>query len=165
MKKIAVFPGSFDPFTVGHESIVRRALMIFDEIIIAIGRNTNKTDFFPIEKRKEWIREVFKDHPNVRIMHYDGLTVDFCASVNAQYLLRGLRTSSDFEYERAIAQLNSDMNSKVESVFLLTRPEHTAINSTIIREILKHGGDARKFLPGEDQLKDRILKYAKGLEK
>ena len=161
MKKIAVFPGSFVPFTVGHESIVRRALNVFDEIIIAIGRNTSKSDFFPLEKRMEWIQELFSDHSNVKIMHYEGMTVDFCVSVGAQFLLRGLRTSSDFEYERAIAQLNSDMNPRIESVFLLTRPEHTAINSTIIREILKYGGDARKFLPGDAALKNRIIQYAR----
>jgi len=164
MKKTAVFPGSFDPFTIGHESVVRRALKIFDEIIIAIGRNTNKAEFFPLEKRKEWIREVFTADPAIQVMDYEGLTVDFCTSVKANFILRGLRTSSDFEYERAIAQLNHDMNPGVESVFLLTRPEHTAINSTIVREILKYGGNARKFLPGDDLLKDRIIDYAKGVK-
>lgn len=162
MKRIAVFPGSFDPFTIGHESIVRRALHIFDEIIIAIGSNTNKKEYYSLEKRIDWIKEVFKHDSAVRVMHYDGLTVDFCRSVGAGYLLRGLRTAADFEYERAIAQVNKAMDSEVESVFLLTSPEHTPVNSSIVRDILRHGGDARKFLPGDDKLKTRIINDTPG---
>ena len=158
MKKIAVFPGSFDPFTIGHESVVKRALTIFDEIIIAIGLNTNKKGFYPLEKRLGWIRDVFKDIPGVKVMDYKELTVDFCKSVNAGFLLRGLRTAADFEYERAIAQVNKAMDSGIESVFLLTAPDHTYVNSSIVRDILRHGGDARKFLPGSEELKDRIIK-------
>ncbi len=159
MKKIAVFPGSFDPFTVGHESVVRRSLAIFDEIIIAIGLNTNKNSYYPLEKRLSWIKEVFDDEPTVKAVSYRGLTVDFCKSVDARFLLRGLRTAADFEYERAIAQVNKAMDDGIESVFMLTSPEHTYVNSSIVRDILRHKGDARKFLPGKDDLKERIINY------
>ena len=147
MERIAIFPGSFDPFTVGHESIVKRAIPMFDKIIIMIGYNSSKRSFFPIEKREKWISEVFKNEPTVSVGSYQGLTVDFCKKVNAGYILRGLRTSADFEFERAIAQVNKMMHPKIESVFLLTTPEHTPINSTIVRDIILHGGDASKFLP------------------
>jgi pantetheine-phosphate adenylyltransferase len=145
--RIAVFPGSFDPFTVGHESIVRRALPLFDKIIIAIGRNTNKEDFFPLDKRMEWIRTVFEDESKITVESYSGLTVDYCKQVKANYILRGVRTSSDFEYERAIGQMNRSMDSAIETVFLLTQPEHTFIASTIVRDVIRHGGDASSFLP------------------
>lgn len=147
MKRIAIFPGSFDPFTVGHESIVKRAIPLFDKIVIMIGYNSNKRQFFPVEKREKWINEVFKNEPKVSVECHEGLTVDFCKKVNASYILRGLRTSADFEYERAIAQINKKMHPQIESVFLLTMPEHTPINSTIVRDIIFHGGDATMFLP------------------
>ncbi len=145
--KIALFPGSFDPFTVGHESVVRRALKIFDKIIIAIGFNTTKSAYFPLEKRIEWIKRVFADTGKVEVHSYKGLTVDYCKTVGARFILRGLRTAADFEYERAIAQVNKSMYPEIETVFLLTLPQHTPINSTIIREIIKQGGDASQFLP------------------
>jgi pantetheine-phosphate adenylyltransferase len=147
MERIAIFPGSFDPFTIGHESIVRRAVPLFDKIYIMIGYNANKTSFFPIEKRMRWINQVFQNEPKVEVRVHEGLTVDFCKEVNARYILRGIRTSSDFEYERAIAQVNKKMHPEIESVFLLTLPEHTPINATIIRDIVSHGGDASMFLP------------------
>ena len=147
MERIAVFPGSFDPFTIGHEYIVRRALPLFDTIYIAIGVNSNKDSFFPTDKRIEWIQEVFLGVTNVQVSQYNGLTIDYCRKVNARYLLRGLRTSSDFEYERAIAQLNMAMAPEIETVFMLTAPEHSAITSSLVREIIRHGGDASKFLP------------------
>lgn len=147
MEKIAVFPGSFDPITVGHESIVRRALALFDKVIIAIGQNSEKKSYFSIEQRIDWIKKVFEDDSRVIVESYSGLTVDFCRSHHARYILRGLRTAADFEFERAIAQVNKAMFSEIESVFLLTLPEHTPINSTIVREILKNGGDVSKFVP------------------
>lgn len=147
MERVAIFPGSFDPFTVGHESIVKRAIPLFDKIVIMIGYNTNKQSFFPVEKRKMWIEQVFKNEPKVTVESHEGLTVDFCKKVNASYILRGLRTSADFEYERAIAQINKKMHPQIESVFLLTMPEHTPVNSTIVRDIILHGGDASMFLP------------------
>lgn len=147
MERIAIFPGSFDPFTIGHESIVRRAISMFDKIYIMIGFNANKKSFFPIEKRIKWINQVFSNEPTVEVRLHDGLTVDFCKEVGAKYILRGIRTSSDFEYERAIAQVNKKMHPEIESVFLLTLPEHTPVNATIIRDIVSHGGDASMFLP------------------
>ena len=147
MERIAVFPGSFDPFTVGHEAIVRRALNMFDKIVIAIGYNSAKSGFFSLEKRIKWIETVFADESKVTVDSYTGLTVDYCKEINAQYLLRGLRTAADFEYERAIAQVNKQMNNDIESVFLLTSPEHTPVNSTIVRDVIRHGGDASMFLP------------------
>lgn len=147
MEKIAIFPGSFDPFTIGHESIVRRSVSMFDKIVIMIGFNANKKSFFPIEKRLKWINQVFENQPKVEVRVHEGLTVDFCREVGAKYILRGLRTSSDFEYERAIAQINKKMHPEIETVFLLTLPEHTPVNATIIRDIVLHGGDASMFLP------------------
>ena len=144
---IAVFPGSFDPFTLGHESIVLRALSLFDKIIIGIGSNTKKTAFFTAEQRLEMIRELFAGSPKVEVMYYDDLTTDFCKRVGAKYMLRGLRTSSDFEYEKVIAQVNQAMLPEVESLFMLTLPEHTAINSSVVREIMRYGGDVSKFVP------------------
>lgn len=148
-ERIALFPGSFDPFTIGHESIVRRALHLFDKIIIAIGKNTNKDDFFSLEKRMKWIKIVFEDEPKIVVESYSGLTVDYCKSIKANYILRGVRTSSDFEYERSIGQMNRSMDSKIETVFLLTQPEHTYITSTIVRDVIRHGGDASIFLPAK----------------
>ncbi len=154
MPKIAVFPGSFDPFTIGHESLVLRALSIFDRIIIAIGYNSEKKGYFPLEKRLEWIQNVFCDQPAVEVTWFSGLTVDFCQEKNASFILRGLRTAADFEFERAIAQVNKAMSDGIESVFLLTRPEHTYINSTIVRDILRNGGDVSRFVPGGVRIKE-----------
>lgn len=147
MDRIAIFPGSFDPFTIGHESIVQRALPLFDKIVIMIGYNANKQSFYPIEKRLRWINQVFQNEDKIEVQIYDGLTVDFCKKVDANYILRGIRTSSDFEYERAIAQVNKKMHPEIESVFLLTLPEHTPVMATIVRDIVFHGGDASMFLP------------------
>ncbi len=152
--KRAVFPGSFDPLTIGHESIIRRALPLFDEIIIAIGHNVNKQGYFSLEKRKNWIKSVFSDEPKIKIDDFSGLTIDYCKKVEAGYLLRGLRTSADFEYERAIAQVNKAMHEGIETVFLLTMPEHTPVNSTIVRDIIRNGGDASKFLPKGMKIND-----------
>jgi pantetheine-phosphate adenylyltransferase len=156
MKKTAVFPGSFDPFTVGHEAVVRRALGIFDEIIIAVGVNVEKKSLFSLEKRKEMILKTFHDEPRVKVDHYTGLTVDYCRAKGVNYLLRGLRTSADFEFERAIGQVNRAMHSEIETVFLLTAPEHSFINSTIVRDILKNGGDASGFVPSAININDYI---------
>jgi len=154
MKKIAVFPGSFDPFTIGHEAIVRRALSLFDEIIIAVGANALKKSFYPLATRKEMIKKVFQSESRVRVDQYEGLTVDYCKKNGAGYLIRGLRTAADFEFERAIAQVNKVMAPGVESVFLLTVPEHSHINSSIVRDIIRNGGDASRFVPAAINLKD-----------
>jgi len=154
MKKIAVFPGSFDPFTIGHEGIVIRGLNLFDEIIIAVGANALKKSYYPLSVRKEMIRKVFQNEPRIRVDHYEGLTVDYCMKNGAGYLLRGLRTAADFEFERAIAQVNRALIPDVESIFLLTIPEHSPINSTIVRDIIRSGGDASRFVPAAINLKD-----------
>jgi pantetheine-phosphate adenylyltransferase len=147
MNKKALFPGSFDPFTIGHESIVRRALPLFDQIIIAIGYNTNKRGFFPLDDRVSWIKTVFEGEKKIEIRVYENLTVEFCSEVEASYILRGLRTAADFEYERAIAQMNRAMHPEIESIFLLTKPEHSHVTSTIVRDVIMYGGDASQFLP------------------
>jgi pantetheine-phosphate adenylyltransferase len=153
MKKTAVFPGSFDPFTIGHEGIVRRALCLFDEIIIAVGANALKKSYYPLNTRKEMIARVFENEPRITVDHYEGLTVDYCRRNGAGYILRGLRTAADFEFERAIAQVNKVLTMDVESVFLLTIPEHAHINSTIVRDIIRSGGDASVFVPKAINLK------------
>ncbi len=147
MERIAIFPGSFDPFTIGHESIVTRALPLFDKIIISIGYNSDKRQFFPIEKRIQWIKEAFLNNPKIEVEAFSGLTVEYCKLKNAKFILRGLRTAADFEYERAIAQINKKMAYELESIFLLTTPEHTPITSTIVRDIIRHNGDVSQFLP------------------
>lgn len=147
MNRKAVFPGSFDPITLGHESLVLRSLPLFDEIIIAIGTNALKNYYFPVEQRKAWIEEVFRPYPQVSVTTYEGLTVDFCRRLEARYILRGLRTSADFEFERGIGQVNKQLYPELETVFLLTTPELTAITSSIIRDLVRNGGDASQFLP------------------
>lgn len=154
MKRTAVFPGSFDPFTIGHEGIVRRALSLFDDIIIAVGANALKKSYYSLEVRKEMIGRVFKDEPRISVDHYEGLTVDYCRRMGAGYLLRGLRTAADFEFERAIAQVNRTLEPSVESVFLLTIPEHASVNSTIVRDIIRSGGDASQFVPAAIDLRE-----------
>lgn len=146
MERIAIFPGSFDPFTIGHENIVRRGLKLFDKIIIAVGHNTSKGYFFSIDERVEFIKAEFADEPRVSVEKYENLTVEFAQQKNADFILRGIRTAADFEYERAIAQVNRLMTC-IDSVFLLTTPQHTPVNSSIVRDILKHGGNASKFIP------------------
>jgi pantetheine-phosphate adenylyltransferase len=152
MSRVALFPGSFDPITKGHESIVLRALPIFDKIIIAVGRNAEKQSYFPLEKRLEWLRRVFANYPAIEIIEYDGLTVELCRKLDVKYILRGLRTSADFEFERSIGQMNKKMMPELETVFMLTIPEHTAINSSIVRDIIRNGGDASQFVPDQVDL-------------
>jgi len=156
MQKIAVFPGSFDPFTVGHENIVLRGLDLFDRIIVAIGKHSTKKPLLDIEARVKMVNQVFHAIDQVSADSFEGLTVDYCRQVNATHMLRGIRTAADFEYERAIAQINKRMLPEVESVFLLTTPEHTPVNSTIIREIIANDGDATQFLPKGILIKDYL---------
>jgi pantetheine-phosphate adenylyltransferase len=153
MERIALFPGSFDPFTIGHESIVRRSLGLFDKIVIGVGVNSTKSGLFDPEKRVDWIKNVFKDVPTVEVSSYSGLTIEYCKQLNARYILRGLRNSTDFGFERGIAQVNKAMNADIETVFILALPEHSAISSTIIRDIIRNGGDAQQFVPQAIQLK------------
>lgn len=158
MNKIAVFPGSFDPITRGHESIILRALPVFDEIIIALGENTEKKSFFPLETRLKWLELVFLYEPKIRIVKYSGLTVDFCRKMNAGYILRGLRTSADFEFERTIGLMNKAIYPAIETVFLLSAPEYAALSSSVVRDILKNGGDVENFVP--EKIAAEIHKHA-----
>ncbi len=153
MAHIAVFPGSFDPFTRGHESIVRRVLPLFDHVIIAIGVNSHKNYYFSLEKRTGWIRDVFADEKKVTVESFSGLTIDFCRKSDAKFIVRGLRTTTDLEFEKAIAQMNKTMATEIETLFILPTPELSAINSTIIRDIVRNGGDASPFVPPAIDLK------------
>ncbi len=146
-KRIAVFPGSFDPITLGHESLVLRALPLFDEIIVAIGNNALKQYYFSVQQRKAWISKVFEDYNKIAVAEYSGLTVDFCRQAGANYILRGLRTSADFEFERGIGQVNKRLLPQVDTIFLLTSAELTPITSSIVRDIVRNGGDAQQFVP------------------
>ena len=147
MKRTAVFPGSFDPFTIGHESIALRALPLFDELIIAVGINSHKSNMFSVEKRVNWIKKVFAKEKRIKVDSFTGLTVDFCKKNKANFILRGLRTSADFEFEKAIGQMNTVISKDIETVFILPLPEHSAINSTIIRDIIRNNGNASPFIP------------------
>lgn len=149
MKRIAVFPGSFDPITIGHLDIVKRSLPLFDEIVVAIGNNSAKKYFFPLAKRLELLKNIFKEEEQVSINAYEGLTVDFCKSENAQFIIRGLRSSTDFEYEKTIALFNKELKGGVETIFMASSPQYSHISSTVVREILKYGGDVSSFVPKE----------------
>ncbi|MDQ3017076.1 MAG: pantetheine-phosphate adenylyltransferase [Bacteroidota bacterium] len=146
MKK-AVFPGSFDPITTGHVDIVRRALPLFDQIIIGIGVNSQKQTLFDLDQRKAWIEKVFEDEPKIVVDTFEGLTVNFCKKINARFLIRGIRSAADFDYEKTISQLNHIIGDDLETVFLVSSPEFSFISSTIVREIIKGKGDASPFLP------------------
>ncbi len=145
--KRAVFPGTFDPVTIGHEEIIKRALPLFDEIIIAIGKNSEKKHLFDLEQRMAWIKEIFEDEPKIKIDHYNGLTVDFCKFKEANYIVRGLRSVTDYDYEYQIAQINKAMLPKLETVFLISSPEYTAISSKMVRDVILYGGKYERFVP------------------
>lgn len=147
MTRIALFPGSFDPFTKGHEDIVRRGLKLFDEIVIGIGRNTRKERYFPLEQMVRLIEEAFADKPAVRVISYDGLTASVARQEGARFLLRGLRNTTDFEYENGISQVNRYVNEEVETVFLITSPDLAPISSSIIRDLHRYGQNVDAFLP------------------
>jgi len=147
--KIALFPGSFDPLTIAHADILKRALPLFDKVIVGIGLNSSKQNFLDGKIREEIVNAVFEDYKNIEVMSYEGLTVDFCRKINALYMIRGIRSVGDFEYERAIAQINQTMMPEMETIFILSRPEYSAISSTIVRDILRNHGDVTPFLPKE----------------
>ena len=145
MTKIIVFPGSFDPITTGHYDLVMRALPLFDKIVVAIGENSQKKHLFPLEQRKAWIKDVFSEFPQVEVDTFEGLTAHYCTKIGAQHLLRGLRNASDFDYEKTISQLNNIVGDGIETVFFISPPAYSHVSSTIVREIIKGGGDASPF--------------------
>ncbi len=146
-KRRAVFPGSFDPITRGHENILRRAAGLFDEVVVAIGINHDKKSMFPLEQRMAWCEDTFADLPNVRVASFEGLTAHFCAEIQAGWLIRGVRNGGDFEYERTIAQMTKYLDDELETMILFTDPEHAPISSSVVRDIVHHGGDVARFVP------------------
>lgn len=145
--KIAVFPGSFDPITLGHISLIKRAAPLFDKLVVAVGINTQKKYLFSLEQRLGWLEKVFAEYDNIEVASYNGLTVNFCKSIEANYLVRGLRNASDFDYEKTISQLNQIIGDNLETVFLISLPEFSHISSTIVREIIKGKGNVSSFIP------------------
>ncbi len=149
MNRIAIFPGSFDPFTIGHQDIIERALPLFDKIVVAIGENSQKKKMFSLEKRVSFIEKTFATQSKVQVISYSGLTVDFCEQMGANYILRGIRNAKDLDFEQSIAQMNMALNPKIETVFLVNTPKYGAINSSIVRDIHANGGDTAQFLPDQ----------------
>ena len=149
MKKICVFPGSFDPITIGHVDLVHRAIPLFDKIIVAVGINQQKKSLYDLDTRLNWLEKVFEKDSQVEIGFFEGLTAHYCKELHARYLLRGLRNASDFDYEKTISQLNHIVGESLETVFLISKPEFSHISSTIVREIIKGHGDASPFLPNQ----------------
>lgn len=147
--KIALFPGSFDPVTKAHVDIVKRSVSLFDKVYIGIGANSSKQGLLSIETREQMLRAVFKHDDRIHIIAYEGLTVNFCKSIGATYMIRGIRTVSDFEYEKAIAQMNHALVPDIESIFIVSKPGYSSISSTIVREIMRHHGDVAQFIPSE----------------
>ncbi|MES2373096.1 MAG: pantetheine-phosphate adenylyltransferase [Bacteroidota bacterium] len=147
MLRICLFPGTFDPVTLGHIDIINRAIPLFDKIYVGIGINSSKSPMFSAEQRMEWFKEIYKDTPNVESVIYDGLTVNYCKSINAHFILRGIRYVSDFEYEKTIADANRTLDPGIETIFLTGEPKYTSVASTIVRDIIRNGGNASPFLP------------------
>lgn len=150
--RIALFPGTFDPITFGHIDIIERALPLFDKLYIGIGLNSNKAPMFSDKQRKLWLQEIFKDEPKIKVVVYEGLTVECCKKVKANYIVRGIRYVNDFEYEKAIADMNRSLDENIETVFLTCLPKYTSVASTLVRDVIKNGGDVSQFVP------DAVLK-------
>ena len=147
MKRVALFPGTFDPITIGHLDIIERALPLFDKLIIGIGRNANKAAMFSEELRLQWVNEIYKNEPRVSAIIYEGLTVDCCQKVGANFIIRGIRYVNDFEYEEAVADMNRSLDPGIETVFLTCLPQYTSVASTLVRDVIRNGGDAAPFIP------------------
>ena len=147
MNRICLFPGTFDPVTLGHIDIINRAMPLFDKVIVGIGRNVNKVPMFSEEMRLQWVKDIYKNEPKVEAVLYDGLTVNCCKLVGANFILRGIRYVNDFEYEKAIADMNRSLEGHIETVFLTCLPQFTSVASTLVRDVYKNGGDVSQFLP------------------
>ena len=150
--RIALFPGTFDPVTFGHLDIIERALPLFDKLYIGIGLNSNKAPMFSDKQRKQWLQDIFKDEPKIKVVVYEGLTVECCRKVKANYVVRGIRYVNDFEYEKAIADMNRSLDENIETIFLTCLPKYTSVASTLVRDVIKNGGDVSQFVP------DAVLK-------
>ena len=153
MARIALFPGSFDPITIGHVDVITRSLDLFDKVIVGVGHNISKNYMFPLQDRIQWIKDSFDELPQVEVVSYTGLTINFCKEINARFILRGLRSSADFEFERSIAQMNNYLESSIETIFILSAPEYTPVSSTIVRDIIRNGGNAQAFVGSGVKLK------------
>lgn len=149
MQRICLFPGTFDPITLGHVDIIERAVSLFDKLVIGIGINSSKQPMFTAEQRIGWMKEIFKNEPRIEVISYEGLTVDCCKKIGAQYILRGIRYVSDFEYEKAIADMNRMLTPGVETIFLTCSPQYSTISSTLVRDVIRNNGNAKIFLPKE----------------
>ncbi|PSL32132.1 pantetheine-phosphate adenylyltransferase [Chitinophaga ginsengisoli] len=147
MKRICLFPGTFDPITLGHTDVIDRSLDLFDEIVVGIGVNSAKTPMFSLEQRMQWIRDIYSHTPKVKVISYEGLTIKSCKEVGAQFILRGIRSIGDFEYEKAIADVNRMMDSSIETIFLSCSPRYSTLASSLVRDVLKYDGDASQLLP------------------
>lgn len=149
MQRICLFPGTFDPITLGHVDVIERAVNLFDKLVIGIGINSSKQPMFSVEQRINWLREIYKNEPRVEVAGYEGLTVDYCKTIDAHFILRGIRYISDFEYEKAIADMNRMLAPDIETVFLTCSPLYSTISSTLVRDVIRNGGDAGMFMPKE----------------
>jgi len=147
MLRVCLFPGTFDPVTLGHIDIINRAMPLFDKLIVGIGRNVNKVPMFSEEQRLQWVKDIYKDQPKVAAVVYDGLTVNCCKMVGANFILRGIRYVNDFEYEKAIADMNRSLDGHIETIFLTCLPQFTSVASTLVRDVYKNGGNVSQFLP------------------
>jgi pantetheine-phosphate adenylyltransferase len=147
MSRVCLFPGTFDPLTLGHVDIIDRAIPLFDKIIVGVGLNASKVPMFSADQRMQWINEIYKDQPKVEGAIYEGLTIEFCKVIGARFILRGIRYVSDFEYEKTIADANRTLDKSIETIFLTGEPKYTSVASTIVRDIIRNGGDAKLFLP------------------
>ncbi|HEU0111960.1 MAG TPA: pantetheine-phosphate adenylyltransferase [Flavisolibacter sp.] len=145
--RIALFPGTFDPVTFGHIDIIERSVPLFDKVFIGIGINANKKPMFSAEQRVHWLEDIFKNEPKIEAVVYEGLTVDCCKKVHANYIIRGIRYVNDFEYEKAIADMNRSLDENIETVFLTCLPKYTSVASTLVRDVLRYGGDVSQFVP------------------
>lgn len=149
MQRICLFPGTFDPITKGHTDVIERALPLFDKIVVGIGINSSKQPMFSPEQRIDWIRDIFKNESKVEVTSYSGLTIDFCKEIGANFIMRGIRYISDFEYEKAIADMNRMLSPDIETIFLTCAPQYSTISSTIVRDVIRNKGDVSQFVPAE----------------
>ncbi len=149
MQRICLFPGTFDPITLGHMDVIGRAINLFDKLIIGVGINSSKQPMFTVEQRTGWIKEIYKNEPRIEVTGYGGLTIDYCHTVGAQFILRGIRYISDFEYEKAIADMNRMLAPDIETIFLTCSPTYSTISSTLVRDVIRNGGNASMFMPEE----------------